>query len=113
MLRIASIATAAAFAAVSFAPAATAQNETMNLNIRIDEAAIVDATSAQKALRSVERQADRACTYKVTALRRTYTDEVCVAEIVSQVVAQIDNENLTQAYAANQGAVQIAENKKQ
>ncbi len=111
MLRTATIAVAIAFSAASFAPSATAKEEQINLDIRVDPTEIVDLATANEALASVTGQATKACSYFRDSNRRTYTDEKCVNEILDQVVAAINNEDLTTAYEESQGSVQVAEKK--
>lgn len=88
---------------------ASAENKQVNLDIRLDPTSIVDAASAETALRSVASQAERACEYKMDSIRRTYVDDICVDEIIGQVVAAIDDENFSIAYANSKEAVKLAQ----
>jgi len=107
MIRSAMIATAA----LTFSTVAMADNTKLDLDIRIDPSKIVDTASAQKAFRSVKGQATKACSYFRDSNRRTYTDEICVQEILDQVTAALDNDDFTEVYASSKDAIKVAERK--
>ena len=111
MLRTFSYAAAAAtLAATSFAPIAMADSQPVKLSISVDAAQITDTRSAEKTLNSLERQAKKACSWDVQAIKRKKTDWVCVNEIVEQVVTQLDIPQLTSAYANSDMVVRLADN---
>ena len=100
-------AAAATLAATAFAPTAIAESKTVNVNI--EAARIIDASTAQDALRSLEFQAKKACRYEVNALKRKKTDWVCANDVVQQVVTQLDIPHLTAAYAKSDMLVRVAD----
>lgn len=109
MLRSLTYALAAStLATIAIAPTAAA-DEQVNLNIQLDVSKISDSTSADKALKSLERQAKKACSYDINATKRTKTDWECVNEVVEQVVTHFDAPLLTSAYANSDMAVRIAD----
>ena len=107
MLRSAIFATTA----LAFSTSAIADERPITTDIRVDTAKIVDATTAQKAFRSVERQAERACGYELDANRRAYVDELCVDEILQKVTVALDLDAFTEVYANSKKAVKVAERK--
>ena len=110
MLRSLSYAAAAAtLAATAFAPAAIAEGETVNVNISIDATRLTDKAAADRALRSLERQARKACRYEITSMKRKVTDWRCVDNIIDQTVTQLDVPMLTAAHSTSDRIIQIAE----
>ena len=110
MLRSFSVKAAiAALAATGLASTAMAEGETVNVDVRIDVAALTDAGSADTALRDVERQARKACRYVQPATQLKLTDWACVAEIIDQTVSTVDAPMLTAAHAKSERMIQIAQ----
>lgn len=110
MLRSLKFALAAStLATIAVAPTAAA-DETVSLNIQLDVSKITNTESADKALKSLERQAKKACSYDINATKRTKTDWECVNEVVEQVVTHFDAPLLTSAYANSDMAVRVADN---
>lgn len=108
-LRLSHAVAAAAFAVSAIAPAALAQDQQVNLSIALDTTEIVDERTANDALRSVERQAERACSYEIRSIKRKKTDQKCVNDVVEQVVTQFDVPLLTSAYVSSDMAVRVAD----
>ena len=110
MLRVFSSAIAAAtLAATAIAPAAFADDETINVNFSLDTAQIVDEQTATDALQTLQRQAKKACSYDVPSIKRKKTDLACMNEVIEQVVTQFDVPLLTSAYASSDLAMQLAD----
>jgi len=108
MLRTLTLAAVTATLAVApLAPTASAQE--INLKIKLDASKIVDTKSADKAMKSLERQAKKACSYDITSTKRKKTDWACVNEVVEQVVTHFDVTLLTSAYANSEMAVRVAD----
>jgi len=93
----------------TFAPAASAEGTQVNLNVQLDPTSITNTMTAGKALKSLERQAKKACSYDVVSLKRTYTDWECVNEVVEQVVTHFNEPLLTSAYANSDMVVRVAD----
>lgn len=105
---IRSIAAATFLAATAFAPVAFAEDETFTMNIEIDAAEITDANAAEKTLRTLERQAKKACSFAVSSTKRVKTDWLCVSEIMEQTVVQLENAALSDTYATSARMSKIA-----
>lgn len=109
MLRTLTTAAAVAtLAAVSFSPAAIAEDNTVNFQLKLETANIVDTATAEKALKTIERQARKACKYEVTSLKRKRTDWSCVDRILEASVEQLNVPLLTDSYNDSDMVVQIA-----
>lgn len=96
--------TAALAGATLFAAPARAEIQRhVQLDIRYDQTALSTATGAETVLESVQDQALIACRYTVPLAGAPRVDDSCVAEVLAKTVLQIDNPELTRAYAARIG----------
>ena len=108
MLRNLSYAAAAAFCASLASPAAFA-DQTVEIDIRVYESQIIDPASAEKALRSFERQALKVCQSEITSIKRKVTDWRCVDDVIEQVVTQLDIPVLTATHATSEQIARLSQ----
>lgn len=86
----------------SLAAAAFASAEdivTFDADVSFDFALMESREGAVLLLSDVEDQARDACTYRSTITNVPVVDDICVIDIVHQVVAEMGNANVAAAYA--------------
>lgn len=102
---------AAALATSAFSTPAYADqivSESVTITFDINELATLG--NADRALANLERQARKACTTTQPILHTQRVDEICVNDVMEQVLTQIDSAALTDAYQlANAQTVSTAE----
>ncbi len=104
--------TVAAFAAAAIAfstfssPAYAEKTVTENVTIKFDTRNLSTSGNVNQALADIERQAREVCTFTQPIVRTEVVDTACVADVMDQVVVQINSAPLTEAH--NRTKLQLA-----
>lgn len=94
---------AVALAATVFAaaPASAEVERSVQVSMQYDASALGTATGAESVLESLQDQAYDACRYYTPVTGAVRVDSVCVADIVAQAVARIDDPALAAVHAGD------------
>ena len=81
------------------APAFADQPQTLDVEIQFDNRALETVEGASLVLKSIEKQASQACSYARPISGAPRTDADCAETVVLKAVAQINDAELSRAFA--------------